>query len=320
MNLTKDQMLNLYETMVKIREFEEKAKELMLGGKLAGFLHLYCGEEAIAAGVCANLNDKDCITSTHRGHGHIIAKGGDINRMMAELHGKATGYCKGKSGSMHIADLDIGIVGANGIVGAGLPIAVGVAFALRYKKMDNVVVAFFGDGASNRGTFHEALNMASVLYLPVVFICENNHFGMSTPQSVHQKIKDISVRGTAYDIPGKTVDGNDVLAVHEVAAEAIGRARKGGGPSLIECKTWRHYGHFIGDPEHYKDPEEQKKWLARDPIPRFAKYLIESNYATQADLDAIKNSVREKIEAAVRYAQSSPDPLPEDTYSDVYAG
>lgn len=319
MQIGKERMLHLYRVMVRIRTFEEMARELLLSAKLTGFLHLYSGEEAVAAGVCANLTSEDCIMSTHRGHGHMIAKGAKTDCMMAELHGKATGYCKGKSGSMHIADLNMGIVGANGIVGAGMPIAVGVAFALRYKNKDNVCVTFFGDGATNRGTFHEALNMASILNLPVVFVCENNFFGMSVPQSAHQKIKDISTRAASYDIPGITVDGNDVLAVYEAAAEAVQRARKGGGPSLMECKTWRHHGHFVGDPQPYKNPEDQKRWLARDPIPAFATRLVELKLATQTDLGNIKKDAVHEIEEAVKFAQSSPDPLPMDLYDDVYA-
>ncbi len=319
MKIGKDKMLNLYEIMVKIRQFEEKAKELFLSGELGGFLHLYNGQEAIAAGVCANLTDKDYITSTHRGHGHVIAKGGKVDRMMAELYGKATGYNKGRGGSMHIADLDTGILGANGIVGAGMPIAVGAAFALKYKGSNNVAIAFFGDAASNRGTFHEAINMASVKNLPVVFICENNGFGISTPQSAHQIIKDVSVRAGSYGIPGITVDGNDVLAVYENAALAVSRARKGEGPTLLECKTWRQYGHFIGDPEKYKDPEDQKKWLERDPIQKYEEKLLTLKLVTMDELVAIKENVKRSIEEAVSFGKNSPQPSPKEIYTDIYA-
>jgi len=320
MKLDKENMLSLFETMVKIRDFEEKSKDLMLAGKLAGFLHSYAGEEAVAAGVCSKLGPQDCICSTHRGHGHIIAKGADINKMMAELFGKATGYSKGKSGSMHIADISLGIIGANGIVGAGLPIANGVAFALRYEKKDGVVVAFFGDGATNRGTFHEALNLASVWNLPVVFVCENNKFGMSVSQERHMKIEKISDRAAAYGIPGVTVDGNDPVAVGEAAAEAVNRARSGQGPTLIECLTWRHYGHFIGDPAVYKDPEEQKLWLSaeRDPILRFRTRLLDEGLATQAEIDAIEARVATQIDEAVAFAEASPDPAPSVMFEDVY--
>lgn len=321
MNLKKEEMLYLYETMVKIRDFEETSKELMLSGKLGGFLHMYVGEEAIATGVCSELTKEDCICSHHRGHGHIIAKGGDINRMMAELHGKKTGYCKGKSGSMHIADISIGIIGANGIVGAGLPIGNGVAFALRYKKIDAVVVVFFGDGAANRGTFHEALNLASVWNLPIIFVCENNNFGMSVAQKYHMKIKDISVRSKAYDIAGVTVDGNDPVAVKEATRKAIKRIKEGKGPTLIECKTWRHYGHYIGDPATYMDPDEKQSWLSkeRDPISRFEIRLLNEKIATQADLDEIKAKTHKIIEEAIAFAERSPDPEPEVMYEDVYS-
>jgi pyruvate dehydrogenase E1 component alpha subunit len=319
MEITKAELLNFYKTMVTIRTFEEKAAELFAAGKLPGFVHLYIGEEAVATGVCANLTDKDYITSTHRGHGHLIAKGGRIDLMMAELFGKATGYCKGKGGSMHIADVNLGILGANGIVGAGQPIAVGAAFACKYKKTDAVAVCFFGDGASNRGTFHESLNMASIFKLPVIFVCENNMYGISNYQKNHMNVSDISDRAAAYGIPGITVDGNDVVAVYEAAAEAVDRARKGDGPSLIECKTWRHRGHFEGDPCIYKDPKEQENWLKKDPVLSLEKKLTELKFATAVELEEIKAAVKEKIDSAVLFAQNSPDPDPDDVLTDVYA-
>ncbi|MDR1571575.1 MAG: thiamine pyrophosphate-dependent dehydrogenase E1 component subunit alpha [Clostridiales Family XIII bacterium] len=320
MKLSKKESLSLYETMVRIREFEESARTLMLEGKLGGFLHLYSGEEAIAAGVCSELGDEDCICSTHRGHGHIIAKGGDVNRMMAELYGKDTGYSQGKSGSMHIADIGIGIIGANGIVGACIPIANGVAFALRYRGRDSVAVAFFGDGASNRGTFHEALNLAATWRLPTVFICENNGFGMSTPPARASSVKNLSERAAAYGIPGVTVDGNDPVAVKAATREAVVRARAGKGPSLVECVTWRHHGHYIGDPAVYKDPEEQKRWLAadRDPILRFEARLVGEKTAKGAELEAIRQRARDEIGAAIAFAESSPDPAPETLTENVY--
>ena len=312
--------LSLYKTMTRIREFEETARSLMLEGRLAGFLHLYSGEEAIASGVCSELSSDDCICSTHRGHGHIIAKGGSIPRMMAELYGKDTGYSQGKSGSMHIADISIGIIGANGIVGACIPIANGVAFALRYKKKNAVSVAFFGDGASNRGTFHEALNMAAAWKLPVVFICENNGFGMSTPPYRATNNKNISERAAAYNIPGVTVDGNDPVAVKEAASTAVERAKNGEGPSLIECVTWRHHGHYIGDPALYKDPEEQKRWLSgeMDPILRFEKRLVSGGLASESELIKIKENAREELKAAVVFAEESPEPAPETMFDNVY--
>lgn len=319
MELTKERLLGFYRTMTRIRTFEMKAAELFAAGKLPGFVHLYAGEEAVATGVCANLTDRDYITSTHRGHGHLIAKGGKIDLMMAELFGRTTGYCKGKGGSMHIADVDLGILGANGIVGAGQPISVGAAFACKYKKTDSVVVCFHGDGASNRGTFHESLNMASIWKLPVIFVAENNMWGISNYQKNHMNVADIADRAAAYGIPGVAVDGNDVIAVFEAAAEAVARARKGDGPSLIECKTWRHRGHFEGDPAIYKDPKEQEAWLKKDPIPRLGAKLVELKYATQAELDQIKTDVEAEVEAAVKFAESSPLPDPSEVLTDVYA-
>ena len=252
MNLPEKTLMNMYSTMLKIRMFEEKIEEYVLMGKLSGFVHLYIGEEAVAAGVCSVLKETDYITSTHRGHGHLIAKGGDVKLMMAELFGKNTGYCKGKGGSMHIADLDLCILGANGIVGGGPPLATGAALASWYKNSGNVSVCFFGDGASNQGTTHEAMNLASVLKLPVVFVAENNGYGEFTIQSRHQNIESVAERAAAYDIPGVIVDGNDVLAVYEASKEAVNRAREGKGPTLLECKTYRIKGHFVGDPELYR--------------------------------------------------------------------
>lgn len=267
MNIAKEAMMDMYLRMVRIREFENKAQSLFAEGKIPGFVHLYLGEEAVATGVCECLRDDDYITSTHRGHGHIIAKGGDLKYMMAELFGKATGYCKGKGGSMHIADRDRGILGANGIVGAGHNIAVGAGLSASYRGTDQVCACFFGDGATNQSTFHEGLNMAAIWNLPVVFVCENNNYGISMSQTRHQAIKDVSDRAAAYGMPGIAVDGNDVMAVYEAASEAVARARKGQGPTLIECKTYRHRGHFEGDPSVYKPKDEQAEWLKKDPIP-----------------------------------------------------
>ncbi|MGD0152289.1 MAG: thiamine pyrophosphate-dependent dehydrogenase E1 component subunit alpha [Thermacetogeniaceae bacterium] len=319
MEPTKDQLLSIFKTMTTIRTFELKAVDLFAAGKLPGFVHLYLGEEAVATGVCANLTIKDYITSTHRGHGHLIAKGGKIDLMMAELFGKKTGYCKGKGGSMHIADVDLGILGANGIVGAGQPISVGAAFACKYRKTDSVAVCFFGDGASNRGTFHEALNMASIWKLPVVFVAENNMYGISNSQKTSMNVADIADRAAAYGIPGVAVDGNDVIAVFEAASEAVKRARRGDGPTLIECKTWRWRGHFEGDPSVYKKPEEQESWLKKDPIPRLEAKLIDLKYATQPELDKIKNKIKAQVEDAVKFAEESALPDIEDVLTDVYA-
>ena len=319
MKLDKETLLGIYDKMLRIRFFEEKAAELFAAQKLPGFVHLYTGEEAVAAAVCALLTDKDFITSTHRGHGHLIAKGGKLDLMMAELFGKSDGYCKGKGGSMHIADVNRGILGANGIVGAGQPIAAGAAFAQKYMKTDAVTVCFFGDGAANRGTFHEALNLASAFKLPVVFVCENNQYGISNHQSTSMNITDVSDRAGAYGIPGVTVDGNDAIAVFEAAAEAIARARKGDGPSIVECKTWRHHGHFEGDPAIYKKPEEQAAWLAKDPIPRLEKKLAELKYADEAGIAEKRKKVEEEIEAAITFAENSPYPQPSELLTDVLA-
>ena len=319
MELSKDKLLGMFRTMATIRTFESKAVDLFAAGKLPGFVHLYLGEEAVATGVCANLTVKDYITSTHRGHGHLVAKGGKIDLMMAELFGKKTGYCKGKGGSMHIADVDLGILGANGIVGAGLPISVGAGFACKYRKTDNVTVCFFGDGASNRGTFHESLNMASIWKLPVIFVAENNMYGISNYQKNSMKVADISDRAAAYGIPGVTVDGNDVVAVYEAASEAVKRARRGDGPTLIECKTWRWRGHFEGDPAIYKKPEEQESWLKKNPIPRLEAKLVELKYYTQEDLDKIKGEIQGQVEDAVKFAEDSVLPDIEDVLTDVYA-
>lgn len=315
-----DQLLAMYKTMVKIRLFETRVSELFAQGKLPGFIHLYIGEEAVATGVSAHLKEGDFITSTHRGHGHLIAKGGNLDKMMAELYGKRTGYCKGKGGSMHIADVDLGILGANGIVGGGPPIASGAAFAIQYKGGDNVVVCFFGDAASNQGTFHEGLNMASIWKLPVIFVCENNFYGISMSQARHQAISDVADRANGYDIPGVVVDGNDVIAVYEAAAEAIKRARAGEGPSLIECKTYRWRGHFEGDPTIYRPKEELDAWMKKDPIPRFEAALIGMGVLDDAQIAAIKKEIGQNVEASVQFAEESAWPEPEDLLTDVYTG
>jgi len=310
---------DLYRTMYRIRTFEKKIEEFSMKGEIPGFVHLYIGEEAIATGVCANLTHKDYIQSTHRGHGHTIAKGAKTDRMMAELFGKSTGYCKGKGGSMHIADFSVGMLGANGIVGGGYTLATGAALAEKIKKTDNVSVVFFGDGASNRGTFHEALNMASAWNLPVVFVCENNEWASTTPYETTTAIKDISVRAKGYDVPGVIVDGNNVLEVYEVAAQAIERARKGHGPSLLEMKTYRIKGHFVGDPEMYRKAQEvQKRFEASDPIKRYEAQVLEGKLLTRKEIDQIIQEVDEEIEAAVKFALESPFPDESALYEDLY--
>ena len=304
-NENKVEMLSLLRTMVRIRVFEDTSAKLFLDGKLIGFLHLYSGEEAVAAGVCSVLRGDDYITSTHRGHGHCLAKGADMARMMAELYGKVTGYSKGKGGSMHIADISKGIIGANGIVGAGIPIAVGAGYAQKYCGTDGVSVTFFGEGASNRGTFHEGINMAAALNLPVIFVCENNQFGMSTPFSYHSKNRTISQRAAAYDIAGVTVDGNDPIAVRDAAKDAVGRARSGGGPTLIECLTWRHYGHFVGDDARYKEPGDEAKWREKDPIPNFERRLTGEKLTDAKELEQIHQDAEEEVLASIKFAEDS---------------
>lgn len=317
-SLKRDDLVRMFEGMLTIRRFEERVVELFARGALPGFVHLYIGEEAVAVGTCANLKDTDYITSTHRGHGHLIAKGGDLNRMMAELHGKKTGYCKGKGGSMHIADLELGILGANGIVGGGFPIAAGAAFAAQYKGTDAVCVCFFGDGASNQTTFHEALNLASIWKLPVVFVCENNMYGISMSQKRHQNIADVADRSSAYGIPGVTVDGNDVVAVYEATREAVGRARAGIGPSLVECKTYRWKGHFEGDPTNYRSQEELDEWKAKDPIKRLQEKLLDTKALTKLEIEKLDEQIRARVEAAVKFAEESPYPDVLETLDDVY--
>ena len=319
MAISNEQMKDMYVKMRRIRDFESTAAKLFAEGKIPGFVHLYLGEEAIAPAVCECLTDSDFITSTHRGHGHIIAKGGDLNLMMAELFGRETGYCKGKGGSMHIADRDKGILGANGIVGAGHCIACGAGLSAKVRGTDQVCVCFFGDGSTNQGTFHESLNMASIWKLPVVFVCENNHYGISMSQDRHQAIKDVADRGAAYNIPGVAVDGNDPLAVYEAAHEAVARARAGKGPTLIECKTYRQHGHFEGDPAIYKPKEEQEAWMEKDPMPRYAKFLVENGVMTQAEVDAVDAQVAKEIDDAIAFADAQPIPAVETAVVDVYS-
>lgn len=316
---TREQLLDFYETMVKIRFFEERVEKLFLAGEIPGFVHLYIGEEAIATGVCANLRKDDYIESTHRGHGHTLAKGADLKGAMAEIFGKATGLCKGKGGSMHIADFSVGMLGANGVVGGGYNLAVGAALANKMKGQDNVAVVFFGDGASNRGTFHEAANMASVWKLPVIFLNENNEWASTTPTSTLTSVKNISDRAVGYDMPGITINGNDVFKVYETVKEAVERARQGGGPTLIECKTYRIKGHFVGDPEMYRTKEEvQARFEKDDPIRNFEKKVLAEGLLTKADLSNIDEKVLKAIEEAIEFARQSPYPDPSELYTDLY--
>jgi len=321
MKQEKEALLALYKMMLKIRLFEDRIVDLYARGEVPGLAHLYIGEEAVAAGVCAELRADDYITSTHRGHGHVIAKGAELKPMMAELYGKKNGYCKGKGGSMHIADMEIGILGANGIAGGGLPIAVGAGWSARWRQTDQVAVCFFGDDASNNGTFHESLNLASLHQLPVIFVCENNLYGISTCQVQHQPISDIAIRSTSYNMPGVVVDGNDVLDVHQAAVKAIKRARAGEGPTLIECKTYRWRGHHEGDPnqgDRYRSKEEIRAWKEKDPIERFAATLVSQRTTTRKQLAAFEKALVSEIDAAVEFARQSAFPAIDELFEDVF--
>lgn len=321
--LSADKILDIYTRVLKIRRFEEQVGTLFGQGQLPGFVHLYIGEEAVGAGVCAALRDDDYIVSTHRGHGHVIAKGGDVRRMMAELFGKATGYCKGKGGSMHIADFSIGMLGACGIVGGGIPVAVGAALSAQYRGTDQVAVTFFGDGAANEGSFHESLNLASVLKLPVIFVCENNQYGEFTPAHKAMNITDIADRARAYGIPGVIADGSDPLAMYEVAVNAVARARHGAGPTLVEAKTHRRGGHaegehaFLGG-QGYRSPEEIAEAQQKDPLQRLHGFILEHGLATTETLDRLDREVTQAVAAAVVFARESPYPAVESLYEDTW--
>jgi pyruvate dehydrogenase E1 component alpha subunit len=319
MEIPRNTLVSMYERMLKIRHFEDRVKDLFAAGEMPGFVHLYLGQEAVAVGACTPLNEDDFITSTHRGHGHIIAKGGDLKLMMAELYGKATGYNKGKGGSMHIADPRLGILGANGIVGAGLPIATGAGLSAKLRKSDQVAVCFFGDGASNQGTFHEAINIAAAFDLPVVYVCENNLYAVGTRQSNVRKVEDIADRGVGYAIPGLAVDGNDVVAVYEACKEAVDRARAGMGPTLVECKTYRWRTHFEGEPDTYRPPEEVEAWIRREPIAPYRKLLVEQGILSEEEADRIEADVLAELEEAVEFARQSPLPEPESALEDLWA-
>lgn len=319
--LNKESARLILKRMNDIRNFEGEAKRLFAAGEIPGFVHLYTGEEAIASAICAHLTNDDQITSTHRGHGHCIAKGCDLNGMMAEILGKKTGLCKGKGGSMHIADVGKGMLGANGIVGGGFTIATGAALRDKYLKTKDVAVCFFGDGASNEGSFHEAMNLASIWKLPIVFVNENNMFGEATPHAYASSTKTIAERGAAYDVPSVTVDGKDAAAVYDAAGKAIDRARKGDGPTLIECLTYRDNGHFEGDEQKYKSPEDPKE-AARakvNPTEEFGKYVVKEKLLSKKEVDKIAEQSKEDIEAAVKFAEDSPIPDPESLYEDVFA-
>jgi TPP-dependent pyruvate/acetoin dehydrogenase alpha subunit len=316
-DLTSEQLLHMYRQMQRIRAFELAVYNGVRRGVIAGGPHLYVGEEAVAVGVCSALQPTDYITSTHRGHGHLIAKGGQMKPMMAEILGKATGYCRGKGGSMHIADLDLGILGANGIVGGGIPTAVGAALSSKLKGGGWVVVSFFGDGAANTGSFHESLNMAGAWKLPVIFVCENNTFAMFTPMSWTTPIADIAIRAAGYGMPGVIVDGNDVLAVYQATVKAGERALSGEGPTLVECKTYRFLGHYVGEPEDYRTPAEVEIHKQNDPLPRFARSLKEMGILTDEIDENIICEVEQEAREALEFAIDSPDPDESELTRDV---
>jgi pyruvate dehydrogenase E1 component alpha subunit len=311
-------LLGMHRTMVRIRLFEERVQELFLGRKLPGFVHVYLGEEAVAAGVCAALRPDDYITSTHRGHGHAIAKGVGLDRLMAELYGKATGVCRGRGGSMHVADFSLGMLGANGIVAAGCGIAAGAALSAAYRRSGQVAVCFFGDGGINKGSFHEALNFAAVRQLPVVYACENNQYSQYTAIGRTTSVEDLARRADGYGVPGLTVDGNDAVAVYEAAAAAVERARAGGGPTLLHLRTYRFGGHFVGDAEEYRSKEEVEERRGLDPIPRLETLLAGAGLLDEQGRAQIWEEVAAEVKDAERFAEESPYPEPDEALDGVF--
>ena len=312
-------MLSMLSTMIKIRRVEERLLDIFAQGRIPGFIHVSIGQEAVPVGVCSALRPDDYISNTHRGHGQAIAKGVELKRFMAEIYGRIDGYCKGRAGSMHIASKELGIIGSNGVVGGGIPISLGTAFASRYKGNDRVTVCFFGDGATNEGTFHESLNLAALWNLPMVFCCENNGWAEFTPLKVHTRLEDLSLRAAAYGIPGATVDGDDVLKVLEEAEKAVARARKGDGPTLLECKTHRWFGHFAGDAQKYRSPKEIEEVRKFDPILKFQNLLLEMKVLTPKHMEEMEARVKFEIDEAVAFAENSPVPGREGLLEDVYA-
>jgi pyruvate dehydrogenase E1 component alpha subunit len=312
-------LVEIFRKIVLVREFEEKVFELFGKNLIPGTLHLYTGQEAVAAGVCQALEPRDLVQSTHRGHGHCLAKGADLKRMMAELFGKATGYCKGKGGSMHITDFSVGVLGATGVVASGLPLAVGAALSAKLRKSGQVVACFFGDGASNNGTFHESLNLASLWKLPVVFVCENNLYAMGTRISKAMVLEDVAPRAAGYGMPGVVADGNDGVEVYLAAREAVARARRGEGPSLLECKTYRHRGHSRFDPAKYRPAKEVEDWLSRDPVRIMRARVAEASALSEEQAETIVRDTRKAVEESARFAMDSPDPDPASASEDVFA-
>jgi len=315
----KNTLLGIYQKMVLVRQFETMAGEYFAAGKIPGFIHLSIGQEGSSCGICSVLRKDDYLTTTHRGHGHMIAKGADLKKMVAELFGKRDGYCKGKGGSMHIADFSLGILGANGVVAGGPPISTGAGLSIKMRQTDQVVVCFFGDGASNRGPVHEAMNMCSIWNLPVIFVVENNQFASTTSVNYACSVGDICTRAAGYNIPGVSVDGNDVLAVREAAGEAVDRARAGKGPSFIENKTYRVRGHFEGDPQMYRKAAEVETWTSgNDPIARFAEVLTGKKMLNKKLSKAIWDEAEKKLDEAVAFAEQSPFPEPQEALEDLY--
>ncbi|MCP8970662.1 pyruvate dehydrogenase (acetyl-transferring) E1 component subunit alpha [Ectobacillus ponti] len=317
--ITEEKLKGLYKEMWLIRYFDEKVDQFFAKGLIHGTTHLCVGQEASAAGSIAVLQRKDKIVSTHRGHGHCISKEGDVNKMMAELFGRVTGYCKGKGGSMHIADVEKGNLGANGIVGGGIPLAVGAALTSKMKNQGYVVLCFFGDGASNEGSFHESLNLAAIWNLPVVFICENNQYGMSGSVKDMTRVEHIADRASAYGMPGTVIDGNDMIEIMNTVNSAVEQARQGNGPSLIEMKTYRWKGHSKSDAKKYRTREEEEAWKQRDGIKRFKETLIEANILTEEAAKQLQQEAKEEIEAAVKFAENSPEPSIDTLLEDIYA-
>jgi pyruvate dehydrogenase E1 component alpha subunit len=317
--LTDERLIELLQQMRLIRAFEWKADQLYAEGKVHGTMHLSIGQEATAVGAIAALERDDYIFSTHRGHGHCLAKGADVKLMMAEFRGKETGYCRGRGGSMHIADLEGGNLGANGVVGGGLAMACGAALVQKMQKTGKVVLCFFGDGASNQGIFHESLNLAAIWQLPVVYFCENNQYGMSMHVTRSTSVERISERGCAYGIPGQTVDGNDLLQVYEATGEAVSRAREGGGPTLLEGITYRWKGHSKSDADRYRTKEEIEEWKAKDPITRFEKLLLGEGVLTRERASEIEAWAQQEIDSAVEFAETCPEPSLETIEEGVYA-
>jgi pyruvate dehydrogenase E1 component alpha subunit len=313
-----DLLAEMFRRMTLVRQFELRAIQERRGGLIPGFIHSCVGQEATAVGACLALETDDVITSTHRGHGHLIGKGGDPRFMMAELAARSEGYCHGRGGSLHIADFDLGILGANGIVAGGIPIAVGAALAFAMRNEERVALSFFGDGAVNEGAFHEAANMAGLWDLPIIFFCENNLYGEGTPQSKQAPVADLSVRAEGYGFPGTIVDGNDVLAVYEVVRAAAAHARAGKGPTFVEAKTYRFRGHYEGDPQIYRLPGEMDAWQARDPVPSFRRQLLDSGLFEEQAIQEIEDRVRKQLDDAVAFAQSASIPQPEDALKGVY--